>query len=402
MSYLNYEDIKEVHFEPTLKCNAQCPQCSRNIFGANTAPNLPQVDVHIEDIDRIFEQKFCEQLELVLFCGTHGDPIASEYTLKAAELMKQRGLKSLWIYTNGSARPKSWWSQLGKILNSDNDRVCFSIDGLEDTNHLYRRGTNWQRIMDSVESYISAGGNARWEFLVFRHNEHQVEEARQLAKKLGFKDFRIRKTSRFKPLFFGDSRPATPVIEKMTNSEAEDFVDRFLNIPNTDYKIQYYIEPPENPEYQNQATYQHYSQIVREHGSLTKYANATDINCLYRNHWKRIYISGLTKLWPCCHLSSSELEWKKSIFVDDFKKKISDRYGDSFNSLKNSSIQEILEHPWFKTELQESWSNQLDSENNPRLFRCGRTCGTGYSPILTQTEEIKLSEEPPPDGKPSR
>ena len=33
-------------------------------------------------------------------------------------------------------------------------------------------------------------------FIVFRHNEHQVEELRELSKKWGFDEFIIKKTSR--------------------------------------------------------------------------------------------------------------------------------------------------------------------------------------------------------------
>ena len=39
--------------------------------------------------------------------------------------------------------------------------------------------------MNAMKWYIKAGGVARWEFLVFKHNQHQIEEARQLANELG-------------------------------------------------------------------------------------------------------------------------------------------------------------------------------------------------------------------------
>lgn len=34
-------------------------------------------------------------------------------------------------------------------------------------------------------------------YLVFQHNEHQVEEAERLASELGFKEFAIKSTSRY-------------------------------------------------------------------------------------------------------------------------------------------------------------------------------------------------------------
>ena len=41
------------------------------------------------------------------------------------------------MMTNGGARSKQWWTDLGK-LTKGKMRVTFGIDGLEDTNHLYR------------------------------------------------------------------------------------------------------------------------------------------------------------------------------------------------------------------------------------------------------------------------
>ena len=43
--------------------------------------------------------------------------------------------------------------------------------------------------MENVDAFIGNGGSAFWEYLVFKHNQHQIEEARLLSKKLGFKKF---------------------------------------------------------------------------------------------------------------------------------------------------------------------------------------------------------------------
>ena len=63
--------------------------------------------------------------------------------------------------------------------------MSFSIDGLEDTNHLYRQDVEWDKIMERAKKFIGAGGRAEWKFIIFRHNQHQVEEARSLSKELG-------------------------------------------------------------------------------------------------------------------------------------------------------------------------------------------------------------------------
>jgi ubiquinone/menaquinone biosynthesis C-methylase UbiE len=48
-----------------------------------------------------------------------------------------------------------------------------------------------------MKAFIAAGGRARWDFLIFEHNQHQVEEAEALATKWGFEKFVAKKTGRF-------------------------------------------------------------------------------------------------------------------------------------------------------------------------------------------------------------
>ena len=76
-------------------------------------------------------------------------------------------------------------------MAKNNIEVRFSIDGLEDTNHLYRQDVEWNKIMDRVKWFIDAGGNAIWKWIPFLHNKHQEEETRALSKELGFKEFLV-------------------------------------------------------------------------------------------------------------------------------------------------------------------------------------------------------------------
>ena len=61
-------------------------------------------------------------------------------------------------------------------------RVDFAIDGLEDTNHLYRVGVKWKKVKENLEAYLSEGGHARWNYIVFDHNKKDLPIARKLAK----------------------------------------------------------------------------------------------------------------------------------------------------------------------------------------------------------------------------
>ena len=52
--------------------------------------------------------------------------------------------------TNGANQTKKFWQNLSARLTEE-DTVEFSIDGLEDTNHLYRKNSNWQSIMTGLD-----------------------------------------------------------------------------------------------------------------------------------------------------------------------------------------------------------------------------------------------------------
>ena len=50
--------------------------------------------------------------------------------------------------------------------------------------------------MSNARAFIAAGGNAHWDMLVYKHNQHQVDACEQLAKSMGFKWFRAKVSKR--------------------------------------------------------------------------------------------------------------------------------------------------------------------------------------------------------------
>ena len=65
--------------------------------------------------------------------------------------------------------------------------MWFSIDGLKNTNELYRRNVEWENPCGMHYSLRLAELHIGicW---FSKHNEHQIEEVRQLAKNMGFKN----------------------------------------------------------------------------------------------------------------------------------------------------------------------------------------------------------------------
>jgi len=205
--------IKVLHLEPTDVCQLACPLCAREVD-----PNFKKSSKHhltISQIQKYFSDQQIKELDKMFMCGSYGDPAAGTYTLDIYHWFRSLNPTiTLGMNTNGALQNTFWWHGLGQILNQPKDYCVFSIDGLEDTNSVYRVNSNWTKLMANVEAYIAAGGSAHWDMLVYKHNQHQVDACEQLARDMGFKWFRAKVSKRgfTKRLEFpiGWQKPMTP------------------------------------------------------------------------------------------------------------------------------------------------------------------------------------------------
>ena len=188
------EYVRNIEFELTNRCNAGCPLCSRtgtnkgglsdSVFNSGWKEISKEVHHHVIDsVDRNY-------IESIDYGGCYGDPLMHPNILEI--LQYGEGIYQE-VQTNASLQSVKFWKSIAKIKNL---RMWFHLDGLEDTNHIYRRYTDWKKIEKNAKTFLDSGGTGSWVFIVFHHNEHQVEEARELSKQWGFDEFIIKKTSR--------------------------------------------------------------------------------------------------------------------------------------------------------------------------------------------------------------
>jgi|LakMenEpi03Aug12_release.lakeMendotaPanAssembly.Ray.scaffolds.fasta_scaffold94481_2 MoaA/NifB/PqqE/SkfB family radical SAM enzyme len=188
-------DIKSVHLEITNKCQAKCPMCARNMQGGILNPFIELTEITLEQFKEWFPVDFIKQLNNLYMCGNLGDPIIAKDTTEIFRYLRENNQTiTLNMHTNGSGRNDKWWKDLAEL----NVSVIFGIDGLVDTHSLYRINTDFNKIIKNAKTFINHGGNARWDMIVFQHNEHQVEDCRKLSKELGFGEFTVKHTSRFR------------------------------------------------------------------------------------------------------------------------------------------------------------------------------------------------------------
>jgi len=180
------QDIIELVVEPSSYCNSKCPHCPRFTEDGHLHPDLPLGHLTLNMLKGLDVAKLIN-LQIVTFEGDKGDPVMNPALLDLIALFPAD--VRINIATNGGIRSQYWWRQLAQIPNVV---VNFSIDGLADTNHLYRVDVDYSKVMRNAQAFIEAGGTANWRCLIFQHNQHQIDSINQLSCKLGFSSVQFR------------------------------------------------------------------------------------------------------------------------------------------------------------------------------------------------------------------
>jgi len=341
-NFFAIDDIKSVQIDHTSRCNCLCPQCARVSNGV-VNPRMPIDELTVEDYKVIFPSTIIKQVDIISQCGNYGDIVASNTILDCLEWLRENGCTAhINIMTNGSARTADWWKRLASIIDL-NGRVIFGIDGLEDTNHLYRVNASWNKIMENASTYIANNGRARWDYLIFDHNQHQVEEAEKLAREIGFESFYVKNTSRF----INDKNYLTGKV-----SEEET------------------LKQPTDEKYRSTSS-EKFVNIIDKHNTWENYINETTIDCKFQKQ-SALFVDFQARLWPCTWVAAP-IHFAK---IDNIQTKqihsLMEHYGTTFNSLRHHTLEDVLTHEWFASNLVSSW------ETDEKLMTCGRTCGTDY------------------------
>lgn len=198
-SIFNTHRTMKFHLELTDKCNAACPMCGRTKQMDRCLPDLTKVrniELELELIKRNFTPDLCSRISEIDLRGGLGDPPAAQECLEIREYLVGFGIKII-LSSNGGLRSEAWWKRLRELFRGTESLVEFHIDGLEDTNHLYRVNTRFDKIMRNAQAYLESGAIGEWHFIPFQHDEHQLADALKLSREMGFSNFRVIDTIRF-------------------------------------------------------------------------------------------------------------------------------------------------------------------------------------------------------------
>lgn len=352
------DDIRKIHLEVTQKCQAACPMCDRNQNGGELNPHINLDELSVEDCHKIFPPEFIGQLTSMYMCGNLGDPIIAKDTLAIFKYFREHNA-TMWLSmnTNAGAQTSEWWAELATVLGPKG-AVIFSVDGLRDTNHLYRQNVVWDKVENSMRSFIAAGGKARWDFLIFEHNQHQVEEARQMSIDMGFEKFVSKKTGRF----------VTATIEQKNEHQS---VNRKGEHTVT-------LRKP-SEKFQNAAlTIQ--GSLETKYGSMDNYFDTVAINCKVKDEGN-LFITAEGLVMPCCWTAGRMYKWWLKDPKTEQIWRIIDKIGGKSKLDARGGLKAVFDTGVFDL-IEDSWS--LPSCKDGKLKVCATKCGVEYDPFGEQ------------------
>jgi hypothetical protein len=88
------------------------------------------------------------------------------------------------------------WYRKAFELSHTNVTWIFGLDGLKDTSMIYRVGQNSALLFDAMILGKSMGVHIVWSFIVFEHNEHQLDQAKKFAREYNI-SLQLVKSDRF-------------------------------------------------------------------------------------------------------------------------------------------------------------------------------------------------------------
>ena len=333
-----YHKIREIEVENSGICNAACPQCIREIKPGDHSW-FEEGYLHADIFDRIPDDIY-KNLEILRFAGSIGDPCAAPNFIEVVKRVRTKGTFKINISTNGGMKSPDWWTRLAQALGPD-DEVQFALDGLSDTNSIYRVNVSWKKAMENAQAFIAAGGNAFWQFIVFQHNEHQVDDGRKLAEDMGFKKFIVKPSHRFlMDDIMGVKRYGTGGV---------------------------LIQPPGQKELIHKVMFQ--PKVVKVE-DLLKNSNDSCIKCYAKEH-QDVYIDFTGHIFPCCFMASSYWAQKHISVPDGWKQLWNDAGGDLID-LHKQDWDTIVQGEFFN-QVEKRWDKDY---NNGRLLICSGVCSS--------------------------
>jgi len=175
--------------DPLNVCNLRCPLCPTGVKDLGREQGKMSWETFTRTIDELAPYAYEVNLH------NWGESLLHPHIFEMISYIRDRN-----IATNMSSNfNKVTDEKIDQLINSGLEYLILSIDGVtQDTYSKYRVRGNIDRVLANAEKLIkrreelgSKTPYIEWQFIVFKHNAHEVERARELAEKMGIDRFRV-------------------------------------------------------------------------------------------------------------------------------------------------------------------------------------------------------------------
>lgn len=198
-----------ISMEPTTSCNLRCPECPSGLrqFSRNTGI------LSFELYQKIADQIGSKLIYMILYF--QGEPFLNPSFF---EIVKDARSRRIYTATSTNAHFLTE-DNARKTIASGLDRLIVSLDGIgQETYSKYRVGGRYERVIEGIKTLMeqkekmkSRTPHVVLQFIVFRTNEHQIEEVRALSKKLGVDELQLKTAQVYE---YENGNPLIPTLDK--------------------------------------------------------------------------------------------------------------------------------------------------------------------------------------------
>ena len=174
----------EWEIDTTNICQLQCPLCHTGLGTVNRDKGFMHFDTYARVIDQI--EHSCVWLSLYSWGEPFLNPQIDRFIAYAHE-------KRIATLVSSNLNKPLTPEMAERLVRSGLDVLIISLDGItQDVYQVYRVNGHLDRVLDNIRLLVQKRAELgsttpllEWQFIVMRHNEHQVEEARRMAGALG-------------------------------------------------------------------------------------------------------------------------------------------------------------------------------------------------------------------------
>jgi radical SAM protein with 4Fe4S-binding SPASM domain len=179
-----------ISIEPTTSCNLRCPECPSGLRSFTRETGMLEESFFRKTIDELHKDL------LYLTFYFQGEPYLNP---KFLEMVKYASKKN--IYTSTSTNAHYLDDKNAKAtVESGLNRLIISIDGTtQESYKSYRIGGDLEKVIEGTKNILSWKKKLKsktphiiFQFVVFRQNEHEIEEVKKLGKQLGVNEVKIK------------------------------------------------------------------------------------------------------------------------------------------------------------------------------------------------------------------